>query len=162
LERNTENGGTIRTYARRLIVALAVALIGALVLAGPALGAGHGGRPLSTTMTGGAEVPLPGDPDGSGTATITVNPGQVQVCWEITVENITLPAKAAHIHVGGPTDPGPVLVTLSPPDASGSSSGCAQVSRALAWAIIQDSEDYYVNVHTLDFPSGAIRGQLSK
>ena len=148
---------------RRLIVALAVALIGALVLAGPALGADPGGgRPLSATLTGAAEVPGPGDPNGIGEAEITINPGHEEVCWEITVENITLPATAAHIHVGSPTDAGPVVVQLSPPDASGSSSGCAPVSRELAKAILKNPENYYVNVHTNDFPAGAIRGQLSK
>ena len=72
--RNTENGGTIRMHTRRLIVALAVALIGAVVLAGQALAADHGGRPLSATMTGDAEVPGPGDPSGIGEAGITINP----------------------------------------------------------------------------------------
>jgi hypothetical protein len=38
--------------------------------------------------------------------TITVNPGQEEICWAITVEDITLPATAAHIHVA-PREPGP-------------------------------------------------------
>jgi hypothetical protein len=161
-ERNIENGGTIRMHARRLIVALAVALIGALVLAGPALGADPGGRPLSATLTGSAEVPGPGDPDGIGEAGITINPGQGEVCWAITVEDIMLPARTADIHLGSTTDAGPVVVTLSPPDASGSSSGCRPVDRELAKAILKNPEGYYVDVHTLDFLAGAIRGQLSK
>jgi hypothetical protein len=162
-ERNTENGGTIRMQTRRLIVALAVALIGALVLGGPALGADPGGRPLSATLTGAAEAPGPGDPDGSGVATITVNPGQEEVCWEISAENITLPAIAAHIHEAPPGSPGPIVVPLSAPDASGSSSGCAAVERELARDILKNPEDYYVNVHTTPgFEAGAIRGQLSK
>jgi hypothetical protein len=32
----------------------------------------------------------------------------------------------------------------------------------LALEIIQDPENYYVNVHTSDFLAGALRGQLSK
>lgn len=158
-------------HPRRLIVALAVALICALLLAGPALaarlgGADHGGRPFTTTLSGAEEVdpitgdPGAGDPDGSGLAILTVNPGQEEVCYELSVEGITLPAIGAHIHVGEAGENGPVVVPLTPPDASGVSKGCAQVSRELALAIIRNPEDYYVNVHTTNYPNGAIRGQL--
>src|ERR1051325_6847307 len=99
--------------------------------------AADGGRKFTTTLTGAAEVP-PADPDGSGTATITLNYGQSQVCWEITVSNIALPATAAHIHVAPVGVAGPVVVPLTPPDASGFSSGCATVSRDLIKAIIQN------------------------
>jgi len=154
---------------RRLLVSLVLAALVALALAGAASAAkldvaDHGGRPLSTELAGAAEVPGPGDPDGSGTATITVNPGQEEVCWEINAAGIELPATAAHIHVGAAGVAGPVVVTLSAPDASGSSSGCTtvDVDRDLAKAILKNPEDYYVNVHTSVFPAGAIRGQLSK
>ena len=157
---------------RRLFAALLLAALAALVLAGPALaaqlgGADHGGRLFTTTLSGAEEVdPVTGalgagDPDGSGLATLTVNPGQKEVCYELSVEDITLPAIGAHIHVGDAGENGPVVVPLvPPPDATGVSSGCAQVSRELALAIIQDPENYYVNVHTTDFESGALRGQL--
>jgi hypothetical protein len=151
---------------KRLFAALFLAALVALALAGPAWaakigGADHGGRPFSTELTGAAEVPGRGDPDGRGTATITVNPGQGEVCHELSVTGITLPATGAHIHVGDAGESGPVVVPLEPPpDANGVSSGCAQVSRELALAIIQDPENYYVNVHTSDFPDGALRGQL--
>ncbi len=157
---------------RRLLLSLALAALVALALAGAASAArldvaDHGGRPLSTELTGAAEVP-PGDLDGSGTATITVNPGQEEVCWEIRVQGITLPATAAHIHVGaaGTAPPNNVVVTLSPPVAgldptSGFSSGCTTVERDLALAILKNPENYYVNVHNDDFPTGALRGQLS-
>ena len=124
--------------------------------------AADGGRKFTTTLTGAAEVPGPGDPDGSGTATITLNPGQGEVCFELWVSDITLPATGAHIHVGTATQAGPVVVALTPPDASGSSSGCVSADRDLIKAIIQNPEQYYVNVHNADFPAGAVRGQLSK
>jgi hypothetical protein len=145
---------------RRLFLALALAALVALALTGAA-SADSGGRPLSTTLTGAAEVPGPGDDDGSGVATITVNPGQEEVCWEISVVDITLPATGAHIHVGPAGEFGDVVVPLTPPDASGLSSGCEEVSRELALDILMNPENYYVNVHTTDFPDGAIRGQLS-
>jgi hypothetical protein len=55
---------------------------------------------------------------------------------------------------------GPVVVPLTPPDASGVSSECAEVSRELAKAIMKNPENYYVNVHTSDFSDDALRGQL--
>ena len=122
--------------------------------------AADGGRKFTTTLTGAAEVPVPGDPDGSGTATITLNHGQGEVCWEITVSDIA-PTFAAHIHAAPAGVPGPVVVPLSPP-TSGSSSGCISADRDLIKAIIQNPEQYYVNVHNADFPGGALRGQLSK
>jgi hypothetical protein len=119
-----------------------------------------GGRQLSATLSGAEEVPGPGDPDGSGTALITLNQGQGLVCWELTATGILTPT-AAHIHEGVFGVAGPVVVTLSPP-VGGSSSGCASVDSALIQSIRQNPAMYYVNVHNADYPSGAIRGQLEK
>ena len=137
----------------------------AIVLAGPVsadkLGdATNGGRPFTTALTGAAEVPGPGDPDGSGTASITLNAGQGLVCYSLEVTGIA-PATAAHIHVGSSTVAGPVVVGLMPP-TSGSSSGCADASQELIKAIQQNPSNYYVNVHNIEYPAGALRGQLSK
>jgi hypothetical protein len=141
-----------------VVVALGVLIVG--VLGGVA---GAGGRPFTTTLTGAAEVPGPGDPDGSGTARVALNPGQGEVCFTITVANITLPATAAHIHEAPVGVAGPIVVTLAPPDASGTVTGCASdVDQEEIKEIIQHPEEYYVNVHTTDYPAGAVRGQLSK
>ena len=118
------------------------------------------GRKLSTTLTGAAEVPGPGDPDGSGTARITVNVGQAEVCFNLSVSGID-PATAAHIHVGAAGVAGPVVVGITPP-ANGSSSGCVAADRELVKNILKNPSDYYVNVHNPAFPMGAVRGQLSK
>jgi len=124
--------------------------------------AADGGRKFTAALTGAAEAPGPGDPDGSGTASLRLNPGQGEVCFELTVANIALPATGAHIHEAPAGSPGPVVVPLTPPDASGSSSGCVSADRELIRDIIQNPEEYYVNVHSTEFPAGAVRGQLSK
>lgn len=119
-----------------------------------------GGRKLTATLTGAAEVPGPGDPDGSGTASIRLNQGQGEVCFELTVSNIA-PATAAHIHEGAADVAGPVVVGLTAP-TSGTSSGCVSASEDLIKRIRQNPENFYVNVHNAEFPAGAVRGQLSK
>lgn len=119
-----------------------------------------GGRPLTTTLSGAAEVPGPGDPDGTGTVKITLNPGQNQVCYELTVEKIGT-ATAAHIHSGAADVAGPVVLTLKAP-AGGSENDCATLDRDKINDIIRNPADYYVNVHNEEYPSGAIRGQLGK
>jgi hypothetical protein len=140
------------------VLYIVLILLTALALASIAA---DGGRKFTTELTGAAEVPGPGDPDGSGTASITLNHGQGEVCFELTVSDIAV-ATAAHIHVGPAGVAGPVVVGLAPP-ASGSASGCvSDVDRDLIKNIIQHPEEYYVNVHNAEFPAGAVRGQLSK
>jgi hypothetical protein len=144
----------------RLGLLLTTALL-ASAIGVSAVSADDGGRPFSTTLTGAAEVPGPGDPDGSGTAELTLNHGQGEVCFSLTVSGIA-PATAAHIHVIDPeTGFGPVVVGLAAP-TDGSSSGCVSADQDLIKAIIQNPENYYVNVHNADFPAGALRGNLSK
>ena len=116
---------------------------------------------FATTLTGAAEVPGPGDPDGSGHATITINYGAATLCWQIRVEGITLPASAAHIHDAPAGVAGPVFVGLSAPGSKGAVSGCASVTRDKLKAILEDPAGYYVNVHNADYPAGALRGQLA-
>ena len=120
----------------------------------------QGGRPLSTTLNGAEEVPGLGDPDGTGKIEIALNPGQGQMCYELTAANIAT-ATAAHIHSGTKGVAGPVLVTLTTP-AQGIAKGCATLDKDKIDDIIKNPDAYYVNVHNADYPEGAIRGQLAK
>jgi glucose/arabinose dehydrogenase len=116
---------------------------------------------FETMLTGAAEVPGPGDEDGHGMAWITVDESAGEVCFAITVSGITLPATGAHIHVGTSDVAGDVVVPLEPPGENGASSGCVTVEDAdLLADIVANPSGYYVNVHTEDFPAGALRGQL--
>jgi hypothetical protein len=140
------------------VFATAIAL--AALAAAPAPAA-DGGRPLSATLTGAAEKPGPGDPDGMGRADLRVNLGQGEVCYDITVGKIAN-ATMAHIHKAPADAAGPVVVTLGTPEADGKSDGCVKADPAALKDILQNPAAYYVNVHNADFPAGAVRGQLSK
>jgi len=120
----------------------------------------QGGRPITVTLSGTAEVPGPGDADGAGTARITLNPGKNQVCYELKVDKIA-PVNGAHIHAGAIDKAGPPIVTFTAP-ANGSSKECAPLEQEKIMDILKNPGNYYLNVHNAEFPNGAIRGQLSK
>jgi hypothetical protein len=136
----------------RRLVSLLAAL--ALVLAIGSTASANGGRPYMIELLGANERPNPGDPDGSGTAWLTINPGLGEVCWTIEWSGIAEPF-ASHIHRAGPDVAGPVVVPLLPV-----AGGCTTADRELLIAIMLEPEGYYVNVHNAEYPAGALRGQL--
>jgi hypothetical protein len=119
-----------------------------------------GGTVLTAALSGANEVPA-ADPDGTGTGTFRMIRGAALICYQLNVSNITLPATAAHIHIGAAGVNGNIVVPLNAPNASGQATGCATTTRTLVGAILDNPAGYYANVHTTDFPNGAIRGQLS-
>jgi len=119
-----------------------------------------GGTAIGVTMVGVTEMPDLGDPDGSGQVTLRLRQNQGQVCQSITLQNLSTPT-ASHIHRGGVNDSGPVVVPLMTPTSSGTTSGCVNASRAVINDILKNKSGYYVNVHTGDYPGGAIRNQLT-
>jgi hypothetical protein len=122
------------------------------------------GCTMFAKLSGTDEVPNPGEPKGGGDITLVVSRGESgggTICYLFNAFRIKLPAKAAHIHAGPKGVAGPVVVPLSPPNQFGRASACTTgVSRDLITKILTTPYNYYVNVHTEDFPGGAVRGQL--
>jgi hypothetical protein len=116
---------------------------------------------ITVNLTGAEEVPGPGDEDAEGTAAVYLRSDSNEVCVDISVENITLPATAAHIHQAPAGQAGDPVVPLTAPGADGLSNTCATVEATLMQDMINNPENFYVNVHNADFPAGAARGQLS-
>jgi hypothetical protein len=115
-----------------------------------------------------------GDADGTGAASFTFNivnaadatTAGAQVCWDLTYSNLTGTPVAAHIHRGAVGIAGPVVVPQAPvtsfPNLTATgTTGCIGLSGVLATEIVGTPANFYINVHTTDFPAGAIRGQLS-
>jgi CHRD domain len=117
---------------------------------------------LSTSLSGDEEVPGPGDKNGKGWVTLTIEPDGT-VCYEGKVQAIGRELTGAHIHVGAVGVAGDVVVDLDPfgADITGNKAAhCVTTTPTTAAAIIANPSGYYVNVHTTDYPGGAIRGQL--
>ena len=133
----------------------ALASVTLMASAALAESAAKGERTFTTALGGAAEVPGPGDPEGTGSATVTVSAAKKQVCYAIQVSGIGDPT-AAHIHEGAAGAAGPPVVTLDPPTGE----DCVDVDAAIAAKILARPAQYYVNVHTAEFPGGAVRGQL--
>ena len=145
------------THLRRPAV-VALAILALVALAG--CGKSSSATKLRASMSGGAEVPGPGNDNASGIATVTPEPEKDRVCFDLKVNGVASPT-AAHIHRGVKGQKGDIVVALDPP-ANGSSKGCKPTDRALAKEIADKPGDFYVNVHNAQFPNGAVRGQLSK
>ena len=111
-------------------------------------------------LTGAAEVPGPGDPDGGGTVQVTLNSDKNEVCYDLTVTKVD-EATAAHIHEGAAGKAGPVKVSLDTPKG-GSAKSCKTADAAVVKDMMANPANYYVNVHSKEFSNGAVRGQLAK
>ena len=146
----------------RLLVTVALVAFGVPGLAAAAGAtrvddASQGGRPLQATLLPENQEP-PTQSLGSGSALVTLNQGQGEVCWQISVEDLTTPVILAHIHHGAAGTNGPVVVDFMEP--VNGLTGCVHADRDLIKEIRQDPGHYYVNVHTTMFPAGEVRGQL--
>jgi hypothetical protein len=148
------------------------ALVMGLTVAGPAWAAEDELVVTPQTFT----VELSGDPsrdpDGSGTAELTVDLQGNTVCYDITVTNIGVPtepvAGIGNAHIHSHPEGGAIAVDLDTQFAAVAgvedtyqAIDCVTAKRRALVDILLHPEDYYVNVHTSDNPSGAVEGDLA-
>ncbi|MFO0875014.1 MAG: CHRD domain-containing protein [Phycisphaerales bacterium] len=112
-------------------------------------------------MTGAQEVPGPGDPDGTATGTLSIDPSTNKVSWNFTYANIAAPT-LMHIHTGAAGVAGPVLVNLGVATTGGPGTliNMTTTTAANVNMILANPTGFYVNIHNAPFPAGAVRGQL--
>jgi hypothetical protein len=110
-----------------------------------ALSSSHGGRPISAVL-----APVAPNTLGSGTFVARSNIGLADVT-------------AAHIHyLTGPNATQIAVPLALPTPFTGTATGCADAPRALVKSILTAPGTFYVNVHTVTYPNGAISGTLKK
>ena len=112
---------------------------------------------FSGSLTGAAEVPGPGDPDGSGYAVVTFS--GANATYSILTNKIAAPTMA-HIHRGKAGESGPVVIDFAPTFSAGLATGTVAASQAIVDEIKGNPTGFYFNVHNAEFAAGAIRGQL--
>ena len=130
-------------------------------------------RPLLSDKLSGRFSPLPRRLPlrprlpGFGNATVTFDSTRQNITVTITVSNLGSPINNFHIHEGAPGVQGPVVISLiglGGTFVNGTMTGTFLVPTTdptLVQRMVQNPGNFYVNVHTVQFPVGAIRGQLS-
>lgn len=117
---------------------------------------------LGARLSGANEVPGPGDPDGTGTATLIVE-GNSQLCYDVTVARIDRPI-GLHIREAAAGKNGPLTLLLQPPPPTGDShvSGCVPADAGTLSRITAKPSGFYLNVPTEALSGGAVRSQLRR
>jgi hypothetical protein len=149
---------------------IALAMLASTALAGGAAAqrpADPGMKTYTISLTGQAEVSTEkptggaGDLDASGSVTLKINPGKKQVCYDFDDLTGLATLAAAHIHQAPALQNGPIFIGLFT-GSDGKLEDCVAATSAQLAQIVAKPSNFYVNVHTSEFPAGAIRGQLSR
>lgn len=114
-------------------------------------------------LSGGAEVPGPGDDAGSGRAELRSSDDGL--CLDMVARGLDSEVADAHIHEAPAGQSGGVVIPIGPPTAADGDTDtwtevCVPVDDELVHRFEVDASQFYVNVHTSSFPDGAVRGQL--
>ncbi|MFE9443264.1 CHRD domain-containing protein [Streptomyces sp. NPDC006602] len=154
-----------------IVAAVAVAAGGIAATATPASASGgdSGGTVLAASLRGANEVPVDGGPavgdkDGAALQFVKVQGDKVSVAvkWRGTGKPTAL-----HLHQGAMGTNGGIKVDftdLLDSNRKGRTvTGTVKVGdAALLDALTTDPGSFYVNLHTAEFPGGAVRGRLHK
>lgn len=143
------------------LAVLAVAVLAAAWLVACNPGDDEGGT-FNVDLSGANEV-CEGDTcggDATGTVEVDINSDRNEVCYDFELsgaENVS----AAHIHSGTSEEAGPVVVNLEYSGDDSGGDGCVDgVDESVLEDISEDPAGFYVNVHSEQYPDGALRGQL--
>lgn len=157
---------------RRLFIAST-----ALVTAGSVFVACSDSTGVSSTtfiaaMNGANERPNPNTSAATGTATYILTGNSLS--YTIVVNGLTTPASGAHLHLGGPTVAGPIVVpyTVSATQTGTVTSGTIDLTFPIvsgsssitgdSLKVLLNNGNAYANVHNASFPGGEVRGQVIK
>lgn len=113
---------------------------------------------LTANLSGANEVGG-GAPEGNGAFRVEINTETGDFCYTLYGEKISAPTMA-HVHTGAAGTNGGPVITM---DVTGKGSDmCIAVEPDKLKPIVANPAGFYVNIHTADFPGGAVRGQLAK
>lgn len=113
---------------------------------------------LTARLSGANEVP-PNDSTSSGMGSASFDTETLELKWNITHEGMSGPLIGAHIH--GPAPASGNAGILVPLDADDNPiEGSAVLNDEQAGHLLDGNS--YINLHTEKYPSGELRGQLTR
>jgi hypothetical protein len=118
---------------------------------------GSQGESVRANLSGDEVTPGPGAPNAVGTANLFVDMRYGILCYRMGYDG-TSRALAAHIHAGGPGQNGRPVIDLHP--ESNGDEGCVGADPTALRNLREHPEAFYLQLHTAEYPDGAIRGQL--
>jgi hypothetical protein len=140
----------LASFVRPAVCALALCLFAAA----PALAET---TTYKADLKGSMETP-PNDSHAAGSVEAKYDPSSMKLSWTVTYSSLSGPATAAHFHGPAKADAAaPPVITLDKPLDS-PIKGEATLSKAQAADLAAGL--WYLNVHTMMYPQGEIRGQL--
>jgi hypothetical protein len=156
--------------SKRLVVTGAVLVSATVATAGAYASASStpaGADPvyLVSSLQGRNEVPgaegAVNDPDGRAVEVLTIRGSKVS--FDVRWQGIAAPTEG-HIHAGGTGVNGDVKIELfAKPRYGNTASGSVDVGDTnLLAALVADPGSFYADLHTGQFPGGAVRGQLHR
>jgi len=146
--------------AQRAVLAAVVAALGLGAAAAMPAPASAAPIELDASLYGANVVPGPGDPEAGGLLELSIDPEAGTVCAHLFLADAAESTGAA-IHRGAAGENGDLVVTLPTPTPDGVIDGCVEaLDGATLQAIVDDRSSYYAIVTTMEFPDGAVRGQL--
>lgn len=98
------------------------------------------------------------DPDATGTARLEL--GGASIRFHVTASDDLGKVVATHLHEGAAGVNGPMAVELNPGFTGKVLDGSIPVEGDLSARVLAEPSRFYVKLHSLKFPGGAIRGQL--
>ena len=151
------------TRVRRLTTPLAVTLLAG----GTALGTVAVASSAAADQGGVPAIPLNTEQETTGSNTgasgfFSYTIEGDELCYTLTVRDLSVPATAAHIHLGPRHVAGPIVIHFTV--GSGTTFDGSRMrdpgDPADLAELLANPRSYYVNVHTPTFPGGEVRGQL--
>jgi len=97
------------------------------------------------------------DPAATGSARLEL--GGASIRFHIRAANLGK-VVATHLHQGGVGVNGPMAIELNPGFTGDLLDGSIPVDSDLSARVLANPSQFYVKLHSLKFPGGAIRGQL--
>ena len=98
----------------------------------------------------------------SGFGVVSVNPATNQALVSVNWTGLTAPVMAGHIHAGRSGTSGPIVCNLNPPaQATGEAVDVLCNFTPEQMTALRQAQ-FYINLHTANFPNGEIRGQIQR